>query len=70
MHGEERQGGEFFYEWGMLRVDAKVRCLPTLIASEDVVTFIPTEGLSMDGQENFGREDRKQKKSDGVTSST
>lgn len=59
MEGEEREGGEHLDHGGMLGIEAEVVGLPGLVAGEDVVAFVPGEGLATDGVDDLGGEDEE-----------
>jgi hypothetical protein len=58
---EEWEGGEEFDERRVLGIEAEVVGLPGLIAGEDVVVFVPGEGLAVDGVKDLRGEEEKKK---------
>ena len=60
MEGEQREGGEEFDQGRVLGIEAEVVGLPALVAGEDVVVFVPGEGLAVDGVEDLRGEDEEQ----------
>jgi hypothetical protein len=61
MEREQREGGEELDHRRVLGVEAEVVGLPGLVAGEDVVVFVPGEGLAVDGVEDLRGEDEEQK---------
>ncbi len=61
MEWEERERGEIFDEGWVLGVEAEVVGLPALVAGEDVVVFVPGEGLAVDGVDDLSGEDEEEK---------
>ena len=44
----------------MLGVEAVIVSTPGLVAGEDVVAFVPGEGLAVDGDDDLGGEDEEE----------
>jgi hypothetical protein len=61
MEGEKGEGGEEFDEGRVLGIKAEVVGLPGFIAGEDVVVFVPSEGLAVDGVEDLRGEEEEEK---------
>jgi len=65
MERKEGEGGEKFYHRRVLRIEAEVVGLPALVAGEDVIVFVPGEGLAVDGVDDLRGEDEEQREDRG-----
>ena len=65
MEGEQREGGELFDQGRVLGIEAEVAGLPALVAGEDVVVFVPGEGLAVDGVDDLRGEDDEESEDRG-----
>ncbi len=60
MEGKERESGQEFDHRRVLGIEAEVVGLPALVAGEDVIVFVPGEGLAVDGVDDLCGEDEEQ----------
>ena len=60
MEREEREGREKLDHRRVLRIEAEVVGLPALVAGEDVIVFVPGEGLAVDGVDDLRGEDEEE----------
>jgi len=65
MDGEQREGGELLDHGRVLWVEAEIVGLPAFVAGEDVIAFIPGEGLAVDGVDDLRGEDEEQREDRG-----
>ena len=65
MEREQREGGEEFDHRWMLGIEAEVVGLPAFVAGEDVIVFVPGEGLAVDGVDDLRGEDEEQREDRG-----
>jgi len=65
VEGKQREGGELLDHRRVLGIEAEVVSLPAFVAGEDVIVFVPGEGLAVDGVDDLRGEDEEQRENRG-----